>query len=240
MERCDLKNPKNNKIIILILSGKDNKDRRDAQRQTWLKNTNIPYKFVLGNEADILEAQEPDILWTDSPDDNLPRKLISAYQRVSDRYDFDYIFTCDDDTYVVVERLLDCGFENHMYMGTRWKNHAEGGAGFFLSRETIERFTQVPLDHLILTGPSDVAIGNLAKMYTVNLHEDNRFVQGHSSIKRHGELPMPFNDKITSHYLGPELMHKVHTQFTRLYWKRMLAQDPKFQQAYNILFQANA
>jgi hypothetical protein len=141
---------------------------------------------------------------------------------------------------VVVERLLSCGFEDHMYMGTRWLDHAEGGAGFFLSREAIERFSQVPLDHETMTGPSDVAIGNLAKMYTVHLHEDDRFVQGYSSKKRHGELPTPSNDVITSHYLNPELMHKVHAQFTHQFWKRILVQDPKFQQAYNILFQALA
>jgi len=225
-----------NKIIILILSGKDNIDRRQAQRDTWLKNINVPFKFMLGGE----ESQEPDVLWTDSPDDNLPRKLLSAYHRISNTSEFDYIFTCDDDTYVVVERLLSCGFEDHMYMGTRWLDHAEGGAGFFLSRKAIERFTQVPLDHPTLTGPSDVAIGHLAKMYTVYLHEDERFVQGYSNKKRHGELPTPLNDKITSHYLDSDLMHRVHSQFSHQYWKRMLAQDPKFQQAHNILFQANA
>jgi hypothetical protein len=229
-----LKN-RQNKVLILILSGKNNEERRQAQKDTWLKG-DIPYYFILGGKGKF----EGDILYANAEDDNLPRKLLSAYQCVLDRHEFDYIFTCDDDTYVVIERLLACDFEEHKYMGTRWLDHAEGGAGFFLSREAIERFVQVPLDHPVLTGPSDVAIGNLAKMYTIHLHEDERFVQGYSSKKRHGELPMPSNDKITSHYLEPDLMHKVHTQFVHQYWKGMLAQDEKFQQAHNILFQASA
>lgn len=236
MGRSALKNPKI-KLIILILSEKNNKDRRDIQRQTWLKNINIHYRFVLGGEP---KKAGDSILWTDSPDDNLPRKLISAYQRISDRYDFDYIFTCDDDTYVVVDRLLSCGFEDHMYMGNCYTfeegiregmGHAEGGAGFFLSHEAIERIVQVPLDHELLTGPSDTAIGDLAKMYSIKLRSDDRFVQGYSIKKRHGELPMPFNEVITSHYLSPALFHMVHSQFTHQYWKRQLALDPKVQQA---------
>ena len=223
-----MKNP-NNKLLIVILSSANNIDRRQIQRDTWLKNINVPFKFILGNES---ETQEPDILWADSPDDNLPRKLISAYHISKN---FDYIFTCDDDTYVVVDRLLNCGYENHMYMGTRWEGHAEGGAGFFLNRESIERLTQVPVDHPLLTGPSDVVIGKLAKMYTIHLHEDERFVQGYSDKKRHGELPTPFNDKITSHYLSPELFHKVHTQFTHQYWRRQLALDLKFRQVKSLL-----
>ena len=229
-ERCDLNNPKN-KLIILILSGKNNISRRKVQQETWLKNIHIPYHFVLGGEE---ISQEPNVLWVDADDSELAQKLLRAYKYLL-KYDFDHIFTCDDDTYVVVERLLACGYEDHMYMGTRWEDHAEGGAGFFLNRESIERFAQVPIDHPSLIGPSDVAIGNLAKMYTVYLHEDNRFIQGYSSKKKHGELPTPSNDVITSHYITLQLFKKIHSQFSHLYWKKILAQDPKFQLAKAIL-----
>tara|TARA_Y100000034_G_scaffold117749_1_gene157542 strand:- start:3358 stop:4080 length:723 start_codon:yes stop_codon:yes gene_type:complete len=240
MERFVLKN-RGNKVVILILSGKNNEDRRQAQRDTWLKNIEIPHYFVLGGPTDL---KEPDILWADSKDDNLPRKLLSAYQRISNRLDFDYIFTCDDDTYVVIDRLLSCGYENYMYMGECYLfkeevnegiGYAEGGAGFFLSREAIERITQVPLDHELIHGPSDTAIGNLSKMYNIKLRRDHRFVQGYSTKKRHGELPTPYNDKITSHYLDPELLRKVHAQFTHKYWRKHLKTDIKIHQAKTLL-----
>lgn len=39
---------------------------KQAQRDTWLKNIEIPHYFVLGGPTDL---KEPDILWADSKDD---------------------------------------------------------------------------------------------------------------------------------------------------------------------------
>ena len=228
-------------LVILILSSKDNKERRQAQRDTWLKNIHIPYRFILGIPFESLES---DSLWVNAEDTDLPEKLLIAYKTCLRKFDFKHIFTCDDDTYVVVDRLLNCGYEEHMYMGNKYtfkegaregKSHAEGGGGFFLSREAIERITQVPLDHELIDGPSDTAIGDLAKMYSIKLYNDNRFVQGYSTKKRHGELPTPLNNVITSHYLDAKLFHKVHSQFSHAFWSERLAKDLKVSQAKSII-----
>lgn len=226
MEKYISKN--HNKLIFVILSGKNNKERRTILKQTWLKNLKFPYYFVLGEEND---SKESNILQVPVKDNDLARKLLSAYKYLLEQFDFDYIFTCDDDTYVVVDRLLKCGYENHMFMGNFYtfqegerKNlfHAEGGAGFFLDYESISRITQCPIEHKILDQPSDVAISDLASMYSVRIHDDKRFVQGYSTKKRHGEIPTPHNDKITSHYIPINMFAKIHSKFTHIYWKDKL------------------
>src|SRR5271165_4746364 len=46
----------------------------------------------------------------------------------------DFLFTCDVDAYLVVPRLLRCGFEDHDYVGRQCdEGHAGGGFGYFLS-----------------------------------------------------------------------------------------------------------
>lgn len=227
MEKSISKNQ--NELIILILSGKNFKERREVQRKTWLKDTHIPYYFILGEKDP--DLKEDNILWVNTKDDELARKVILAYRDTLKNYDFSHIFTCDDDTYVVIQRLITCNYENHMYMGTGYtfsegkrkgKKHAEGGAGFFLSQEAVKRITQCPIDHEILNNPSDIAIGDLAKMYDIKFHNDNRFIQGYSEKKTHGEFPTPFNNKITSHYVNQRLFYKIYSQFTHLYWKDKL------------------
>lgn len=236
MVKCDSKNQQNN-VIIVILSGKNFKERRQAQRETWLKNSGLEHCFILGGAEEI--TQEPDILWVDCKDDELSKKLILAYKYLVKK-NFNYIFTCDDDTYVVVDRLLSCGFQEHEYMGTCYTfeegiregiGHAEGGAGFFLSRAAIEKITQIPIDHPIIAGPSDTTIGDLTKMYNIKLRDDKRFVQGYSIKKKHGEIPTLLNEKITSHYVSPELMHKIHADFTRLYWQNIMETDQHVRQS---------
>ena len=57
---------------------------------------------------------------------------------------YDYLFKADDDTFVRSEMLTRCGFERHDYMG--WQQqygpggilYAQGGAGYFLSRNAME------------------------------------------------------------------------------------------------------
>jgi len=238
MEKSDLNNQKID-IIFLILSAKNNKKHRDAQKNTWLKNCPFPYFFIVGDETAQKTIIKNNTIITNCKDTELPKKLLLAYKYINNNFSFSHAFACDDDTYVVLDRLVSCGYKKYMYMGTCYTfekgtreglGHAEGGAGFFLNKEAIERITQIPLDHPILEGPSDTAIGDLAKMYNIKLRSDDRFVQGYSIKKRHGELPTPFNQKITSHYVDPDLMYKIHVQFKQLNWRNELSKNLKFKQ----------
>ncbi len=71
---------------------------------------------------------------------------------------YDYLFTCDVDTYVVVPRLLAFPFGGHDYIGRRCdEGHAGGGCGYLLSRRAAEILSADPPDG---TAPyNDVGIG---------------------------------------------------------------------------------
>jgi len=192
---------------------KANYERRLELCRTWVTDLqDIPYYFIIGEKS----SSHPHILAVDCDDANLPMKLYLAYKICFERERFDYVFTCDDDTYVVVDRLLNCGFEKYDYMGHIYKSHAEGGAGFFLSRRAIEEITSFsPNDPLISQAiASDTMVGNLCHASKVVAHHDNRFKQGYSSEKKPDPvLPHPDNNVITGHYLNREQFRQIYQSF---------------------------
>jgi len=206
-----------NKLLILILSGNNNTERRTVQQKTWLQDLgDIPHLFLLSGPNTIKDGH---YLYVTSPDQNLPLKLYLGYHYCYK--DYDYIFTCDDDTYVVVDRLLDSGFEDHDYMGTSYtfikgdrigRTHAEGGAGFFLSRHALQKM--IPLaDYLWNPIASDTMVGDLAAAAKIPLHHHSEFNQGWTMEKRPGELPHPNNTVITSHYMNDEQFMETYKLF---------------------------
>lgn len=119
------------------------RDRVSQQidRETWLQNCPIDYKFFLGNPEfnfnttpDRITCPATDELILHlSPDDTRGgwHKVRALVQwAISQRYD--YLFKCDVDTYVCVLRLLRSGFEQHDYVGPY------GGAGYWLSRRAMD------------------------------------------------------------------------------------------------------
>lgn len=87
-------------FILLIMNCEKYRYKADIQKNTWLKDVNIPYFHVIGNEE--LETPykfEDKILYVRTPDDyiSLPKKVISAYNAIESEFNYKYIFKTDDD-----------------------------------------------------------------------------------------------------------------------------------------------
>ncbi len=121
-------------VFVGICSSTKNKSRRDEIRQTWLKvpAPSVKYSFFVGiAEADESTVGEGDVALLDVPDayEYLPLK-IQRFFRTMLCQDFDYLFKCDDDTYVRPDRLhelLDC--ESDFICSEDWNKYgwAQGG-----------------------------------------------------------------------------------------------------------------
>lgn len=219
-DKLKLNTPTRPKLLVLILSGINYTSRRTIQRKTWLRDLDeIPYLFLMGNS----DLNEKNSIYVNAPDNKLPEKLYQGYKKCLD-LDFDYLFTCDDDTYVVVERLLTSGYSNHDYMGTSYTfnggdrkglTHAEGGAGFFLSRTAVKNMLLYPIDGPLVQSAiaSDTMVGDLATWAKIPLHHHNDFNQGWSMEKRPGQIPSPTNSAITSHYMNEEQFRETYKAF---------------------------
>lgn len=105
--------------VLLIFNCVKYKYKALYQKNTWLRelsslnNTNnLIYFHVIGNpnlEQDFLINEEQQILWIKVDDDynSLPKKVIYAYQAISQIYHFKYIFKTDDDQMVSSVKFFD-------------------------------------------------------------------------------------------------------------------------------------
>ena len=97
--------------------------------------------FLLGCPT----ALQPELVGTHAlvcpcPDDypSLPQRTRWFCRWALAQNDWDYLFKCDDDTYVSITRLSLYDLAGRDYVGAEWKpgvGYGSGGAGYFLSRK---------------------------------------------------------------------------------------------------------
>lgn len=105
----------------------------DVLRETWLRTfrpSTVDYAFILGEEAKSQYADE--LSFYDVPDD---RDHLTWKVRMAMRYalagEYDYMFRCDNDTYVAVDRLLASDYQ------TRDMTNGYGGTGIWFNRDVM-------------------------------------------------------------------------------------------------------
>lgn len=205
------------RLIVLILSGLDNLERRNTIRKTWLggRDATVKHFFVVGTQ-DILPEQRntlqsekqkfDDLLLLPRLQDSygtLTKKVLHALRDVHERYDFDYLLKCDDDSYVLVHKILkeldkwqSRGTRRELYWGFfngraqvkrsgPWKEtdwilcdyylpYAVGG-GYVLSYNLV-KFIASNADILKLHNSEDVSVGLwLAPLANIERKHDVRF-----------------------------------------------------------------
>ena len=108
---------------------------------------------------------------------------------------WDYLFKCDDDTYVSIPRLLALDLADRDYVGAEWKagvGYGSGGAGYFLSRKAAaivaEKLTQA-------SGAEDLLVGRVLRSASVPFAIEPRLVPFGSRDRR----PRRDNALITCH-----------------------------------------
>ncbi len=141
---------------------------------------------------------------------SLPQRTRAFCQWAISRDDWDYLFKCDDDTYVSISRLVRYPLAAD-YIGAEWTprvRYASGGAGYFLSRKAAEvvaeRMTQKE-------GPEDVYVRDVLASQGIPFTQDQRFVAiGNEELR-----PRADNDLITLHCVPSvpaALFYKTHQE----------------------------
>lgn len=226
------------KTLVLIKSAWKYRDRRDAQRETWLPAlTWADHFFVVGRHAQINRkpfapkdhlsnmTDEPDLLILDVADDfrNIGPKVRAACQWAITR-EFDTLVVVDDDTYLRPERLHQFVEENADadYIGfSRFDFHTDRptyqqGNCFVLSREAARIAATAPE----MNGfPDDPSLGK-ALDDKVIWRNTARFYPGPNPEV----WPEQGNNLIATHKCLPEMMHHIHRKY-------MASHDPRVQGA---------
>lgn len=205
------------RLMILILTNSDNFEQRDTIRKTWLseKHASVKHLFAIGT-LDILSDQKETLLSEKEKFNDLlllpklldsystlTKKLLYSFKEIYEYYDFDYLLKCDDDTFVLVHKILkeldkwqNKGTKKELYWGFfngkaqvkrsgPWKEmdwifcdyylpYAIGG-GYALSYKLIQ-FIVNNMEFLKLHNSEDISVGLwLAPLANIERKHDVRF-----------------------------------------------------------------
>jgi len=169
--------------------------------------------FLLGaGEAVAAPVRIDDLLLLPCPDgyDALPQRTRAFCEWALARGDWDYLFKCDDDTYVAIDRLAGFNPGRADYLGAEWTpgvEYASGGAGYLLSR----RAAQIVAANLTAqTGAEDQLVGSVLRDAGVPFRKDDRFIAYGDRQRR----PRPDNRMITTHAVSRDLCLQSHRDAT--------------------------
>jgi hypothetical protein len=191
------------RILIGICSCHRFTERRKAVRETWLGQLpdGIAAVFFVG-EGDLME---PDAIVLPVRDDysSLPKKTQAFCRYALEHYEFDYLFKCDDDTYVIAEHLFDLLTSAPEFVGSNvwWPSHADGGAGYLLCQKAVRIIAQALCPE---TGPEDVWVTQTLQKAGMSLSASERLLQ------RHRNFPKIDDNVITVHWCTPEMLRETH------------------------------
>ncbi|EZA49545.1 hypothetical protein DMN91_005772 [Ooceraea biroi] len=207
------------RLIVLILSSPNNLKRRDTIRKTWLADYSyggmVKYFFAIGThdilpeQGNTLQSEKDkfdDLLLLPTLHDSyvtLTKKVLYALRNIHEYYNFDFLLKCDDDSYVLIHKILkeldqwqSKGTRRELYWGFfngraqvkrngPWKEsdwilcdyylpYALGG-GYILSYNII-KFIASNADVLKLHNSEDVSVGLwLAPLTNIERKHDVRF-----------------------------------------------------------------
>lgn len=221
------------KLFVLILSCHKFAARREACRETWLPRLlpNMQYRFYVGegpavNEQDVVQLSVSDSYL--ALRDKTPAALTHALQ-----FEWDWLFKCDDDVYVVPERLEAALKSAQLYYGytkreTRPKEpHYVGcvtqpgdfygyGGGYFLDRWLTQKIMRTEaadrIKHADLFVPSlgeDGWIGHLARKHV-------RYWTTDMINCKPEPVPTIYNNLVMCHRKNPIAMCQAHLSYIRV------------------------
>lgn len=193
------------RILIGICSCERNAVKRKAVRDTWLTALldGVAAVFFVGNGV---QVAEPNSICLAVPDDyeHLPLKVHSFYRRALDDFAFDYLFKCDDDTYVAADRLPELIGDSTEFVGNCFVSTsgvASGGAGYLMSRKIVQIIVDATPPK---TGAEDVWVSSVVKKAGAKMEASCRLRSDHSV------WPTADNNIITAHWCVPDVMRTIH------------------------------
>jgi hypothetical protein len=214
------------KTLIAVMCCHSRIAYSDASRQTWAKDVQgADYKVFYGDGSH--GVLNPDEIQLAAPDDYY-HTLTKIYEIVKWAYEqgYDYVLKCDDDVYVLPDRLMTSPFMQHDFVGGepfgvdgdrifRYQNAvlAPGGV-WWMSRKAMAAVLSFPQPK---QNDDELFVAHALKTHGLKVHIDNR-IGGYGSIPSgsyelvHCQLP-DASSVIAEYEFTPEQMQNNHMQW---------------------------
>jgi hypothetical protein len=200
-------------IFVLIKSCNKNRERRSAQRATWINllPSDWTYAFFIGAGR---TTDEPDVVSLEVKDDkpNISVKVFRALEWVREEFNPSNVLVVDDDTFLHPQRLVDSGFQRFHCTGLLRQAHESNnhtpypqGSAFWLSRKALDLVLSRPdimlREHKLWGVGDDLAIGQCLKGKIPIMHDDR-----YTDDVFKPTFPSSKNTIISAHKCSPEDM----------------------------------
>jgi len=218
------------KILVTILTHEGTHENAVACLDTWIGDIQSPHEYRF--YGDSLQSKTMVNTWNCEPDDGearfrLPEKTYKMLIE-SLNHDWDFLFKCDDDTYLnfdkLVEFLKDYDANDDLYLGGKIVNpfaYAQGGAGYILTRSAVKKCIDSLKyfydDESKNKRAEDYSVGLALKEQGVNLTHANLISTPDPAIAKQNQSvcidAIIKEHKITTHYVNSETMEKIYDIF---------------------------
>lgn len=222
------------KILTTILTCSATQKRANACLDTWVKDIQSPHDYYF--YGDKLQSCMMTKTWNCTPNggecrSRLPEK---TYKMLTESlsYEWDFLFKCDDDTYLnfnqLVEFVQDYNASDDLYIGKELMNpfpYAQGGAGYILTRTAVQKCLEslkyIYCDKSKNKNAEDYSVGLALKEQKIDLvHIDSLSAQDHAIaiVKQNQSVCIDDiikNNKITTHYVEPHTMEKIYNDINQ-------------------------
>lgn len=221
------------KILVVILTYDGTQKNADACIATWVNDIQYPHEYYFyGSKT---QSEKMDKTWNCEPNDGehrirLPEKTYKMLNE-SLNHDWDFLFKCDDDTFVAFDKLIDLlknyDSKSDLYLGRRILfdkkfEYAQGGAGYILTRSSVKKCIK-SLKHFYgedfkkNESAEDYSVGLALKeqninfthtdLLSTNINSKNDQLICNDAIMR--------DNKITTHYVKSETMLSLYGSFNK-------------------------
>ena len=215
------------KILVAILTHEGTQSNADACSKTWTGDIHNPHEYYFyGSKT---QSEKMPKTWNCEPNDGearcrLPEKTYKMLVE-SLNHDWDFLFKCDDDTYVnfnkLVEFLENYDANDDLYLGMKIVNpfaYAQGGAGYALTRtavkKCVESLKHFHGDESKTKRAEDYSVGLALKEQGINLTHTNLISTANPAIAKQNQSvcidAIIKEHKITTHYVNSETMEKIY------------------------------
>lgn len=219
------------KILVSILSYKGGRERICSCISTWLRDIDPPHDYIIYGDNFIESTFRKSINVVNGNFKdvriNLPLKTLNMLEYIIQDTSWDFLYKCDDDTFLNFKNLKkllkkydpskDLYMGERIFLGKTDFQYAQGGAGYVLSRSSVEKC----LPHLREIAPNrkrnydaeDYSIGKALSLAGIELNHNKLFNSGmhpndasYKSNALKSYQNMISNNYISTHYVRPDWM----------------------------------
>jgi hypothetical protein len=191
----------------------------EAVRETWAKDVKalpgVDFRFFYGRGAKRDPLSDEVFLEVADNYDGLTHKMQGICRWALER-GYEWLFKCDSDTFVYVDRLMRTDFRNCDQLG--WSprgdgilsndngNYSTGGPGYWLSKRAMEAIVHDTVSHYA----EDLWVGSTIRKHGLKRVGDRRFLPGYEEHYAPVHLLPQNHEFVTLHACTPKIIRELY------------------------------